>query len=304
VSVTSTDGVRLALASAGDPARPTIVLIHGYPDSKEMWDPVAARLAERFHVVAYDVRGAGASDVPRETAAYDFDQLGDDLGAVIDAVAPGKRVHIVGHDWGGLQGWEFATVQRFEGRLASFTAVAGPSVDQVALGGMMLLRERRFVQWLLRIRRSWYIGPLLLPGGPTLAWRVLLGGDRWRSELRRQGVPVDPQYPAPTFAEDGVNGARLYRRNMPRRSRRPRRDAVAHVPVQLIIPTADRYIPRSYYDLAERYAPQLRRRELDGPHWLPRTHPAEVADWIAAFVEEVEAGAPAPPAPPAASSRT
>ena len=40
---------------------------------------------------------------------------------------PGQPVHLVGHDWGGLQGWEFATQPRFEGRLASFTAIAAPS---------------------------------------------------------------------------------------------------------------------------------------------------------------------------------
>ena len=288
-TVVSSGGVQLAASAAGDPARPTIVLIHGYPDTKEMWDPVASRLAERFHVVAYDVRGAGASSAPRSITAYDFDRLGEDLRAVIEAVAPAKPVHLVGHDWGGLQGWEFATDGRFAGRLRSFTAIAGPSLDQVSLGGELLLRERRFGQWLRRVRRSWYIGVLLVPGGPTIAWRVLLAGGRWAAELRRQGVVTDPGYPAPTLADDGVNGARLYRRNMPRRGRRPRRDAVAHVPVQLIIPTRDRYIPLAYYELAERYAPALRRVEVDGSHWLPRTHPDQVAEWVGALVEEAEA---------------
>lgn len=286
--VRSPDGVELALLESGDPARPTVVLIHGYPDTKEAWDPVAARLSERFHVVAYDVRGAGVSSAPRRRAAYDFERLGDDLQAVLDAVAPDGAVHLVGHDWGGLQGWEFATDRRFEGRLRSFTAVSGPSLDQVALGGARLLREGRVWEWLLRIRRSWYIGVLLAPGGPTLAWRVLLAGGRWQAQMRRDGVAVDGSYPAASLVDDGVAGARLYRRNMPRRTGRPRRDAVAHVPVQLIIPTADRYIPTSYYDLAERFAPKLRRREIDAGHWLPRTHPGQVAEWVATFAEDVD----------------
>ena len=41
--VTSSDGVELAVLEAGDPGRPTGVLIHGYPETKEMWDPVIAR---------------------------------------------------------------------------------------------------------------------------------------------------------------------------------------------------------------------------------------------------------------------
>jgi NAD(P)-dependent dehydrogenase (short-subunit alcohol dehydrogenase family)/pimeloyl-ACP methyl ester carboxylesterase len=284
-------GVHLAAVEAGDTQRPTIVLIHGYPDTKELWSGVIAGLAERFHVVAYDVRGAGASSAPRGMAAYDLQQLGDDLLAVCGEVAAGAKVHLAGHDWGGIQGWEFATDRRFEGRLASFTAIAAPSLDQVAIAGAALLARGRPLRWLGRIRRSGYIAALLTPGGPTLAWRVLLAGGRWQWRLRNvERVPVDSSYPAPTLARDGVRGANLYRRNVPSRALRPRVDAVAHVPVQLIVPSGDRYIPESYYELAERYAPGLRRRRVAGSHWAPRTQPGLIARWIGSFVDEIESG--------------
>ena len=170
--VVSNGGVELAVRESGDADGPTIVFIHGYPDTKEMWSAVLERIPERFHAVAYDVRGAGESSRPRGNAAFDFERLGDDLLAVADACAPGRRVHLVGHDWGGLQGWEFATQPRFEGRLASFTAIAAPSLDQVALGGEELLRRGRVLAWLARLRRSWYIAALLTPGVPTLIWRL------------------------------------------------------------------------------------------------------------------------------------
>jgi pimeloyl-ACP methyl ester carboxylesterase len=286
--VASSDGVELAVVEAGDPSRPTVVLIHGYPDTKEMWDPVIARLTRRLHVLAYDVRGAGRSDAPRHQAAYDLDRLGDDLLAVTQAGAPGERVHLAGHDWGGLQGWEFATQPRFAGRLRSFTAIAAPSLDQVSLAGRGGWRRR--VGWAGEARRSWYIAPLLIPGGPELMWRGVLGGGRWRRQLQRaEGVPVDAGYPAPTLARDAIQGANLYRRNIPRRLLRPRGEARAHVPVQLVVPTRDRYIPTAYYETAERHAPSLRRRMIDGPHWLPRTDPDLVADCLVRFVEEVEA---------------
>ena len=60
-----TGGIELCVAELGDPGRPTVVLVHGYPDSKEVWSEVAARLAGRFHVVLYDVRGHGRSTAPR-----------------------------------------------------------------------------------------------------------------------------------------------------------------------------------------------------------------------------------------------
>lgn len=264
--VASSDGVELAVVQAGDPQRPTVALIHGFPSTKEMWDPVIELLAERFHVVAYDVRGAGTSAAPPSVAAYDFERLGDDFAAVAEATAPGKRIHLVGHDWGGLQGWEFATTRRFSDRLASFTAIAAPSLDQVAI-------SRRSPRRLVDSWRSWYILLLLSPGGPKVMSRMV--------------VAAGPPGAQGSLADDVVHGANLYRRNIPRRMLRPRTDAVAHVPVQLIVPRGDRYIPLSYYDLAERYAPRLTRRLVDGNHWLPGTQPDLVAGAIASFVEEL-----------------
>lgn len=64
-----TGGVELCVAELGDDRQPTVVLVHGYPDSKEVWSEVAVRLADRFHVVLYDVRGHGRSTAPRPCAA-------------------------------------------------------------------------------------------------------------------------------------------------------------------------------------------------------------------------------------------
>jgi pimeloyl-ACP methyl ester carboxylesterase len=281
------DGVTLAAVEAGDATRPTIVFIHGYPDTKEVWGEVLDRLAGRFHVVAYDVRGAGASSAPHRAADYDFARLGDDLLAVLDSLAPGQRVHLVGHDWGGIQGWEFATDPRFEGRLASFTAIAAPSLDQIAEGSGSLLRRGRILQSLRHARRSWYVVLLCTPGGPSLMWRVLMRPTRWRWVLRRrEAIPVDGGHPAPTLTRDGLSGANLYRRNIPRRMLRPRTHAKAHVPVQLIIPAEDRFIPEQYYERAERHVQRLRRRRIPGSHWAPLTEPQTIAEWVAEQVEE------------------
>src|SRR4051812_33027895 len=82
-----TGGVELCVAELGDAGRPTVVLVHGYPDSKEVWSEVAARLAERFHVVLYDVRGHGRSTAPRPLrGGFTLEKLTDDFLAVIDTV--------------------------------------------------------------------------------------------------------------------------------------------------------------------------------------------------------------------------
>ena len=47
---------------AGDPARPTILLLHGFPTSSHMFRELIPRLAERYRVVAPDLPGFGQSD--------------------------------------------------------------------------------------------------------------------------------------------------------------------------------------------------------------------------------------------------
>jgi len=279
---------------AGDPQRPTIVLVHGYPDTKELWEPIVERLAGRYHVVAYDVRGAGASSTPHGPKAYDYERLTDDLLAVAAARAPGKQVHLVGHDWGAIQGWEFATSERLDGSLKSFTAIAGPSLDHLILDARRLVRQptpANIAQLARRLRRSWYVPVLWSPGGPTVAWRGVLGRGLWKAFLQRaERVPVGAGYPAPTLVSNGRMGANLYRRNIPRRLLRPRRDAHARVPVQLVVPTRDHFIATDYYDSAERHVSVLRRRLIGTTHWAPRTQPELIARWISEFVDQIEAG--------------
>lgn len=282
-TVVSADGVRLAVYEAGVRGAPTLVFVHGYPDTHAVWTPVLERLADRFHVVAYDVRGAGASDRPRGPRAYVIARLIDDFAAVADAVAPDRGVHLIGHDWGAIAGWEFAASERLTGRLSSFTAIAGPALDHALLALQTSLRRGRIGEWLDRVRRSWYIAVLCAPGGPTLAWRLIMGGGRWRRALRRlDRVPTDADYPAATVVADGLAGANLYRANIPHRLVRPARaPAPIAVPVQVILPADDRFISRHYYAAAERAAPRLHRVTVPGSHWLPRVDPERVAELVA-----------------------
>jgi pimeloyl-ACP methyl ester carboxylesterase len=288
--------VALRVQMAGSADRPTLVLIHGYPDTQTMWTPVVQRLAVRFHVVTYDVRGAGGSSAPRGRAAYHLDRLADDFDAVCRAVGDAAPVHLVGHDWGGIQGWEYVTRPRFAGRVASFTSIAGPALGHALEATRAALRRRDLVRAADRARRSWYIVPLCLPGGPTLMWRVALAGGRWRRWLRLvEGMNSDDAYPALTASADGWHGAKLYRANIPHRLLRRNQLAPAHAPVQLIVPTRDRFISASYYDAAARAAPELRRHDVPGPHWLPRAQPDLIARLVGEFVDATERSLSHPP---------
>ncbi|GAB7102932.1 SDR family oxidoreductase [Streptomyces phaeofaciens JCM 4814] len=290
-----TGGIELCVAELGDPGRPTVVLVHGYPDSKEVWSEVAARLAGRFHVVLYDVRGHGGSTAPKPLrGGFTLEKLTDDFLAVVDAVSPDRPVHLVGHDWGSVQSWEFVTVARTEGRIASFTSMSGPSLDHFGHWIDRRLKRptpRRIGQLLGQGAKSWYVYLLHTPTVPELAWRGPLG-KRWPGILRRlENVPGDA-YPTPSLPSDAAHGAWLYRDNVRARLGRPRPDAHAHVPVQLVTPLGDAFLSERLYDELEEWVPRLTRRTLPAKHWVPRTRPDQLSSWITEFVTSVEGGQP------------
>ena len=128
-------GIELAVRERGEGGegdRPVVVLVHGYPDTGAMWDDVAERLAGRFRVITYDVRGAGGSSAPSDPLDYGLDALMGDLEAVLDGVGADRPVHLVGHDWGSVQGWEAVIGGRLRGRFASFTSISGPDRRHLA----------------------------------------------------------------------------------------------------------------------------------------------------------------------------
>ncbi|MFI8434271.1 SDR family oxidoreductase [Streptomyces sp. NPDC079020] len=282
-----TGGIELCVAELGDERRPTVVLVHGYPDSKEVWSDVAVRLAEHWHVVLYDVRGHGRSTAPKPLrGGFTLEKLTDDFLAVADAVSPDRPVHVVGHDWGSVQSWEFATVKRTEGRIASFTSMSGPSLDHFGhwiKQRMTRPTPRRVGQLLGQGAKSWYVYMLHTPVLPELAWRGPLGKQWPRILERMEKVPAG-DYPTPSLPDDAAHGAWLYRDNIRYRLRSPRADAYAHVPVQLITPTGDAFLSETLYDDLEHWVPQLVRRSLPAKHWVPRTRPDQLASWIGEFV--------------------
>ncbi|WP_435127496.1 SDR family oxidoreductase [Actinacidiphila sp. bgisy144] len=298
--VTGAGGVRLCVTEYGAAAPPggppTVVLVHGYPDSQEVWSAVAERLSDHFHVVSYDVRGHGRSSAPDPLkGGFTLEKLTEDFLAVAGAVSPDRPVHLVGHDWGSVQGWEFATVTATEGRIASFTSISGPSLDHFGHWIARRLRRptpRRTGQLLNQLTKSWYVYALHTPVLPELAWRGPLGKQWPKLLARAEKVPSDG-YPTGSLPQDAAHGAWLYRDNVRRRLAHPRPDPVAHVPVLLITPTQDAFLSERLYDDLDRWAPRLTRRTLPAKHWVPRSRPDQLSRWITDFVSAAE-GAPAP----------
>ncbi len=264
-SLVESASVRLSVREFGDPADPTIVLVHGYPDNSSVWDGVVAALSgQPWHLVTYDVRGMGASRAPDEPAAYGLEHLAADLAAVVRAVSPDAPVHLVGHDWGSIQAWEAVSDPRYHHLFASYTSMSGPCLDHLRDWRRRNRTPRGVLRQLDQAAHSAYIGLFRLPRVPELLWRNSLLRSRFGADLN-----------------DAVRGLQLYRVNMGGRAPRPR---ATPVPVQQIAPTRDRYVLPALLTSADPWCERLWRRLLPAGHWAPRSHPDVVARWVVEFV--------------------
>ena len=278
--------VDLAVFEAGNPDGPTVVLVHGWPDTHQLWNRVAESLAGKFRVVAYDTRGQGESSDPGRDAAFTLPELAGDFFAVIDVVSPEEPVHVVGHDWGSIQVWEAVCEPGAPTRVASFTSISGPNLDHLAhwargsLGRPTPHRVGRLLQQTLSFS---YVGFLLSPAAPPF-FRRAVTRERWSRFLQRvEGVPPRAEDLAPTLVDDMVSGLRYYRANVgsPWRGPRDRRTAV---PVLVLTPTRDPAVRAGSYADTERWVQHVERRNVAYGHWVPRSHPGVVAAETARFI--------------------
>ena len=106
----SSGGVKIHYAALGDPAKPLVVLIHGFPDFWYTWRNQMEALSKDYYAVAMDQRGYNLSDKPKGMEQYDMPLLVGDVVAVIRQVGREKAV-VVGHDWGGAVAWQVAITQ-------------------------------------------------------------------------------------------------------------------------------------------------------------------------------------------------
>ena len=135
-------GVRIHYRRLGD--GPPMVLLHGFPQTGHMWRKVMPALAERFTVVAPDLRGYGDSDRP--PGGYDKRTMAADVAAVIGALGL-RPVVLVGHDRGARVAHRFALDH--PGLLTRLVLLdIAPTYDIFA--GLDAQRARRVWHWLFQ----------------------------------------------------------------------------------------------------------------------------------------------------------
>jgi pimeloyl-ACP methyl ester carboxylesterase len=109
---------------SGSSSAPSVLLLHGFPESRHMWRTQLEPLAKAgFCAIAPDQRGYSRGARPPSESAYATDHLVSDALRLMDALGH-KRFHLIGHDWGGQLAWLIAASK--PDRLITLTILSRP----------------------------------------------------------------------------------------------------------------------------------------------------------------------------------
>jgi pimeloyl-ACP methyl ester carboxylesterase len=103
----ATNGVTLYVRVGGK--GPAVILLHGYGETGDMWEPLAAALVRSHRVIVPDLRGLGLSSKP--ATGYDKKTQGEDVAGLLDALKV-ERTDVVAHDIGNMVGYAFVAEHR------------------------------------------------------------------------------------------------------------------------------------------------------------------------------------------------
>ncbi len=268
-----------ALAS-GPPGGELVMLLHGFPQTSACWTPMLEALAASgYRAIALDQRGYSPGARPDQMEAYRTPQLVGDVVAVADRLGA-ARLHLVGHDWGGVVAWNLAG--RHPERVTTLTVVSTPHPKAFA----------RALWSSAQPLRSAYIGFFRMPRLPEL----LLGARRQRglrfllagSGLDRHWVDIYTD----ALGQPGAMAAALawYRAATPSSVGVPR----VAVPTLYVWGSRDPALGPTAARATRHWVTGPYRFEVvpDAGHWLPEQHPEHLTRLLLAHLQDagVQAG--------------
>jgi pimeloyl-ACP methyl ester carboxylesterase len=260
--------VELNVATAGDGA--PVVLLHGFPDSWQVWrHQIGALAAAGYRVIAPDLRGYGGSSRPADVTAYGIGRLLDDVMAVFEDAGLASAA-LVGHDWGAGLAWQVA----FR-RPDLVDRLAVLSVGHYGAGATAGLEQRRL---------SWYMLWFQFPGVaenvfPQHDWRFFR---EWAWDGPAPGEHAECERQIAGLARPGALTAALnwYRANLaPEAYVRPDPPAGPRVscPTMGIWSTGDRFLGEAQMrDSAAYVDGPWRYERVAGDHWIPTSAPTDL----------------------------
>ena len=278
-------GIRLHAVEGGRPGGPAVVLLPGFPQTWRAWHKTMPRLAERFHVIAFDLPGQGHSQRPRD--GYDSHTLAARVHAATTALGVPKY-WLAGHDIGACVAFSLA--------LNHQDYLHGVALLDAGIPGITLPDsiptdpERAWKTWHLAFHQVPDLPETLITGRERdyVAWFLRA---KTLSPNTFDDADID-HYAASIAAEGGLRAALAYFRDAAE-SARKNRDALKRGPLTIPIlgvSSSHGSIP----DMAAALSPWA--QNVTGTvipqagHFIPDEQPDATADALAAFIDHAHAG--------------
>jgi pimeloyl-ACP methyl ester carboxylesterase len=255
------------VTGAGQP----VLLLHGFPDSGNLWRHQVPVLAVAgYQLIVPDLRGYGHSAKPADVDAYGLFHLAGDVIGILDQLGI-DRAHVVGHDWGAALSWLLAAFQ--PDRVDHLVAL---SVGHPAAFAAAGLSQRE---------KSWY---MLLFQFPGVAERWLSDDDWANFRAWSQHPDADAAIAELEVGESLTPALNWYRANVPPESLLGPRLELPPVqaPTMGIWSDGDRFLTEAQMTGSQEYVQGSWRYErLEGPgHWLQLEAPAVVSELLTDFL--------------------
>src|SRR3954451_10542274 len=269
------DGTEVFYREGGERDRPTLLLLHGYPSSSAQYERLMERLEDRYHVIAPDFPGFGQS--PPLSGTTTFDRIAGVVEAFTEAVGL-ARVSLYMCDFGSPVGFRLAA--RHPERVVSLVLQNGNAYEAGLGPGMQALMpywedrlaNEQAVRGFLRLEatRSQYLDGV---GDPTT-----VNPDLWELDQRYLDLPGRDRVMLDLLYDYQSNVALYPRWHEYLRANQP--------PALLTWGQNDQFFPpkgaRAYLD----DLPGAELHLLDTGHFATATHSAEIAELIAAFLDQ------------------
>jgi pimeloyl-ACP methyl ester carboxylesterase len=269
-------GVEFHYAEAGS-GDDVVLCLHGWPQHWYEWRNLMPALADRYRVLAPDLRGFGWSEAPAH--GYEKENLAGDVLAILDELGI-ERVKLVGHDWGGWIGFLLClrAPERFERYLS--LNILPPWTTMRAMAPHLW---RFWYQWVISAPG---LGYQLHRSGKFVP-KVLVGGSERRQPWDEKTIHAFSD----TFMEpDRARAAvRMYRtfnlREVPEIARGRYAKARLEVPTKLLFGTGDAALNHNLLAGYEGHATDMTVEKVDGcGHFIADEMPDLVAERAREFL--------------------
>ncbi|WP_213953113.1 MULTISPECIES: alpha/beta fold hydrolase [unclassified Variovorax] len=290
------NGITLSCRATGEPGRPLMVFLHGFPEAAFIWDPLLEYFAQPEHggyrCVAPNLRGFEKSSSPTEVEAYKAPLLIQDIQQLVATEsASGNIDTLVAHDWGGAFAWGYANV--FPAQVGKLVIINSPHpgtfarelthnpAQQKASAYMNFLAHPKAEAMLAEddYRRMWPFFLGMKAGADGFGWLTDAVKDQYR-EVWNAGLtgacnlyrvtPMKPAVPGQTAPPIPVL---------------PRERLVINVPTFVFWALDDAALLPGLLEGLEDYVPKLEIRKVpNATHWIVHEQPQNVAREIEAFM--------------------